>query len=193
MLQRYVWQCLSKAQSTDCEKCKWSINGSSSGSAALYGCIFVYKCLLLLPVVGRMVAAGTGMRSSAWNRALISFLGKCICSLCAGKFSTPHFSDSRQSFYFPFSVEASFPPQLPSLVFPDERWRFLALGTCNWPRLVRCGPAPLGPKAQRPMCVVPAQLPVPLKIDLGDVRGLEHGTRRETWMKWKGGVSNTQS
>ncbi|KAJ8778687.1 hypothetical protein J1605_013364 [Eschrichtius robustus] len=46
-----------------------------------------------------------------------------------------------------------------------------------------CGTAPLAPVAQLSMCAVPAQLLVQLKIDLGEVQGLEHGTGSETLMK----------
>lgn len=40
------------------------------------------------------------------------------------------------------------------------------------------------------VCAVPAQLLVQLKIDLGEVQGLEHGAGSEALMKWRGGMSN---
>lgn len=66
---------------------------------------------------------------------------------------------------------------------PDELWSFLAPGTWNWPLLFGCGTAPLAPGAQLSMCAWPAQLLVQLKIDLGEVQGLEHGAGSETLMK----------
>ena len=66
---------------------------------------------------------------------------------------------------------------------PDELWSFLALGTWNRPLLFRCGTAPLAPVAQLSMCAVPAQLLVQLKIDLGEIQGLEHGAGSETLMR----------
>ena len=69
---------------------------------------------------------------------------------------------------------------------PDELWSFLAPSIWNWPLLFGCGTAPLAPGAQLSMCAWPAQLLVQLKIDLGEVQGLEHGAGSETLMKWKG-------
>lgn len=53
--------------------------------------------------------------------------------------------------------------------------------------MFRCGAALLAPMAGSP-CVraAPAQLLFQLKIDLGEVQGLEHGAGSETLMKCKG-------
>lgn len=53
--------------------------------------------------------------------------------------------------------------------------------------MFRCGAALLAPTASSPcVCAAPAQLLFQLKIDLGEVQGLEHGTGSETLMKYKG-------